>query len=180
VNPPSVKLPAHFSTSLSAFLISPEPDDRDRVGKGMGPGQHGRQGGPTRGRRRGRVGAPGPPGGGRWRHCPGQCRATGFRAIDGRTRWLPGRCPLIFLSNGYRHRIWDDLRYPPREVQGFYKKDELETLIRRREIRQPFAQVTLSNSIAGRYYQQRAIRAICESLEQGAPQGVVGAGHRHR
>ena len=78
-----------------------------------------------------------------------------------------GQRPLIFLSNGYRHRLWDDLRYPPREVQGFYKKDELETLIRRREIRQPLAQATLSNTIAGRYYQQRAIRAICESLEQG-------------
>ena len=78
-----------------------------------------------------------------------------------------GQRPIIFLSNGYKHRLWDDLRYPPREVQGFYKKDELETLIRRREIRQPLAQATLSNTIAGRYYQQRAIRAICESLEQG-------------
>ena len=78
-----------------------------------------------------------------------------------------GQRPLIFLSNGYRHRLWDDLRYPPREVQGFYKKDELDTLIRRREIRQPLAQATISTSIAGRYYQQRAIRAICESLEQG-------------
>ncbi|MFM7265167.1 MAG: DEAD/DEAH box helicase family protein, partial [Cyanobium sp.] len=78
-----------------------------------------------------------------------------------------GQRPLIFLSNGYRHRLWDDRRYPPREVQGFYKKDELETLIRRREIRQPLAQATISTAIAGRYYQQRAIRAICESLEQG-------------
>jgi type I restriction enzyme R subunit len=78
-----------------------------------------------------------------------------------------GQRPLIFLSNGYRHRLWDDLRYPPREVQGFYKKDELKTLIRRREIRQPLAQATISTAIAGRYYQQRAIRAICESLEQG-------------
>lgn len=78
-----------------------------------------------------------------------------------------GQRPLIFLSNGYRHRLWDDLRYPPREVQGFYKKDELETLVRRREIRQPLAQATISTTIAGRYYQQRAIRAICESLEQG-------------
>ena len=77
-----------------------------------------------------------------------------------------GQRPLIVLSNGYRHRLWDDLRYPPREVQGFYKKDELESLIRRREIRQPLAQATISTAIAGRYYQQRAIRAICESLEQ--------------
>jgi type I restriction enzyme R subunit len=78
-----------------------------------------------------------------------------------------GQRPLIFLSNGYRHRLWDDLRYPPREVQGFYKKDELETLIRRREIRQPLAQATISRAITDRYYQHRAIRAICESLEQG-------------
>ena len=78
-----------------------------------------------------------------------------------------GQRPLIFLSNGYRHRLWDDLRYPPREVQGFYKKDELETLVRRREIRQPLSQATISTTISGRYYQQRAIRAICESLEQG-------------
>jgi type I restriction enzyme R subunit len=33
-----------------------------------------------------------------------------------------GQRPLIFLSNGYRPRIWDDLRYPPREVQGFTRK----------------------------------------------------------
>ncbi|MFM7361534.1 MAG: DEAD/DEAH box helicase family protein, partial [Cyanobium sp.] len=78
-----------------------------------------------------------------------------------------GQRPLIFLSNGYRHRLWDDLRYPPREVQGFYKKDELETLIRRREIRKPLSQAIISTAIAGRYYQQRAIRAICESFEQG-------------
>lgn len=43
----------------------------------------------------------------------------------------------------------------------------LETLIQRREIRQPLAQATISTTIAGRYDQQRAIRAICESLEQG-------------
>ena len=55
-----------------------------------------------------------------------------------------GQRPLIFLSNGYRHRLWDDLRYPPREVQGFYKKDELETLIRRREIRKPLSEAIIS------------------------------------
>jgi type I restriction enzyme R subunit len=52
-------------------------------------------------------------------------------------------------------------------VQGFYKKDELETLIRRREIRKPLSEAIISKDIADRYYQQRAIRAICESLEQG-------------
>jgi type I site-specific restriction endonuclease len=83
-----------------------------------------------------------------------------------------GQRPLIFLSNGYRHRLWDDLRYPPREVQGFYKQDELETLIRRREIRQPLANATLSR-IADRHYQQRAIRAIAESLERGRRKALL-------
>jgi type I restriction enzyme R subunit len=77
-----------------------------------------------------------------------------------------GQRPLIFLSNGYRHRLWDDLRYPPRDVQGFYKKEEIVTLIRRREIRKHLANATLSR-IADRYYQQQAIRAIGESLERG-------------
>ncbi|MCS5699147.1 DEAD/DEAH box helicase family protein [Cyanobium sp. FGCU-52] len=76
-----------------------------------------------------------------------------------------GQRPLIFLSNGYRHRLWDDLRYPPREVQGFYRKAELETLIRRRAQRQSLASATVDPQIVERYYQQRAIRAIGESLE---------------
>ena len=43
-----------------------------------------------------------------------------------------GQRPVIFYSNGYEHWIWDDASYPPRAVQGFYKKDELELLIQRR------------------------------------------------
>ena len=42
---------------------------------------------------------------------------------------MTGQRPIIFCSNGYEHWIWDDASYPPREVQGFYKKDELELLI---------------------------------------------------
>src|SRR6185437_8195223 len=51
-----------------------------------------------------------------------------------------GQRPLIFYSNGYEHWIWDDQRYPPRRVQGFYKKAELELLIQRRETRRLLAE----------------------------------------
>ena len=35
-----------------------------------------------------------------------------------------GRRPVIFYTNGYEHRIWDDAGgYPPRETQGFYTRD---------------------------------------------------------
>ena len=40
-----------------------------------------------------------------------------------------GRRPVIFYSNGYDTWLWDSLQYPPRPVQGFYKKEELEFLI---------------------------------------------------
>jgi type I restriction enzyme, R subunit len=46
-----------------------------------------------------------------------------------------GHRPAIFYSNGYDHWVWDDASYPPRAVQGFYKKTELELLIQRRSSR---------------------------------------------
>jgi type I restriction enzyme R subunit len=78
-----------------------------------------------------------------------------------------GQRPLIFLSNGYRHRLWDDTRYPPRDVQGFYKKGELAPLIRRRDTRLPLADASISAAIVNRHYQVHAIRAIGDSLEKG-------------
>ena len=55
-------------------------------------------------------------------------------------RQMTGRRPVIFYTNGYEHWIWDDAAgYPPREVQGFYTRDELELLIQRRSTRLPLA-----------------------------------------
>src|SRR5262249_48993368 len=56
-----------------------------------------------------------------------------------------GRRPVIFYSNGYEHWIWDDTRYPPRRVPGFYKKAELELLIQRREAHRPLAEAPVSS-----------------------------------
>ncbi|MBX3330244.1 MAG: DEAD/DEAH box helicase family protein [Nitrospira sp.] len=77
-----------------------------------------------------------------------------------------GRRPIIFYSNGYEHWIWDDTRYPPRRVQGFYKKAELEFLIQRRETRRSLAQAPISPTIVERHYQTRAIRRIAEAFER--------------
>ncbi|SDA15670.1 type I restriction enzyme, R subunit [Methylobacterium sp. UNC378MF] len=76
-----------------------------------------------------------------------------------------GQRPVIFLSNGYEHWIWDDLHYPPREIGGFYKRDELELVIQRRTSRKVLAETKLSAKIAGRPYQQRAIRALAKSFD---------------
>jgi len=76
------------------------------------------------------------------------------------------RRPIVFYTNGYQHWIWDDASYPPRQVQGFYKKDELELLIQRRQTRKPLAAAPINEQIVERYYQTRAIRRIGESFEK--------------
>ena len=76
-----------------------------------------------------------------------------------------GQRPVIFLSNGYEHWMWDDLNSPPREVQGFYKKDELELEIWRRANRKKLAEATINPAIVERHYQTRAIRRIGEAFE---------------
>jgi len=76
-----------------------------------------------------------------------------------------GRRPVIFYTNGYQHWLWDDVMYPPRSVQGFYTKDELELLVQRRTTRKSLAEAPINNAIVERYYQTRAIRRISEAFE---------------
>ena len=77
-----------------------------------------------------------------------------------------GQRPAIFYSNGYEHWIWDDTRYPPRRVQGFNKKAELELLIQRRETGRTLAKASIRSEIVERHYQTRAIRRIAEAFER--------------
>lgn len=77
-----------------------------------------------------------------------------------------GQRPLIFYSNGYEHWLWDDTRYPPRAVQGFYKKAELELAIQRRITRKPLATGDINPAIVERYYQTCGIRRVAEAFER--------------
>jgi type I restriction enzyme R subunit len=70
--------------------------------------------------------------------------------------------PLIFYTNGYKTWFWDDLNYPPRPVEGFYKRDELDLLIQRREKRKDLAKESINKEIVERYYQEESIRAVTE------------------
>jgi type I restriction enzyme, R subunit len=77
-----------------------------------------------------------------------------------------GQRPVIFYSNGYEHWIWDDTRYPPRQIGGFYKRDELELVIQRRTGRKKLGSEAISRKIVERPYQHRAIRNVARSFEQ--------------
>jgi type I restriction enzyme R subunit len=76
-----------------------------------------------------------------------------------------GQRPVIFYTNGYEDWIWDDQTYPPRSVQGFYTKDELELIILRRSLQKSLATAEIDKKIVERYYQERAIRRIAEAFE---------------
>jgi type I restriction enzyme, R subunit len=86
---------------------------------------------------------------------------------------MHGQRPLIYYTNGYTTWLWDDLMYPPREVAGYCKKEELDTLIRRREQRQPLDVSQIKDAIAGRYYQKRAIGSIAQRLAQSQRKSLL-------
>ncbi len=74
--------------------------------------------------------------------------------------------PIIFYTNGYEHWLWDDQQYPPRQVQGFLKKDELVLLHQRRASRRALSTIAVDEAIVERYYQTRAIRRVGEAFER--------------
>jgi type I restriction enzyme R subunit len=76
-----------------------------------------------------------------------------------------GQRPIIFYTNGFDTHIWDDTFYAPRIIHGFYTKLELELLINRRTTRKSLLTQPINASIAGRYYQEIAIKRVTESLE---------------
>lgn len=76
-----------------------------------------------------------------------------------------GQLPCVFLTNGY-HIHFYDWDYPAREVQGYYKKDELELVIQRRTSRLNLGDIVVNPNITDRYYQIAAIKAISERFEQ--------------
>lgn len=87
---------------------------------------------------------------------------------------MTGQRPVIFYTNGFETYIQDDSPapgYPPRPVQGFYTKDELQRLVNRRSLRKNLLLAPINKDVAGRYYQEEAIRRVAEHLtrkERGA------------
>ena len=86
---------------------------------------------------------------------------------------MHGQRPIIFYTNGYETHLWDDRAYAPRVVAGFYKKDELASLLHRRTHREPLDVSRVKNAIAGRYYQKRAIGSIGERFGQARRKALL-------
>ena len=74
-----------------------------------------------------------------------------------------GRRPVVFLTNGFDTRIVDNI-YPERKVASIYSKRDLEKWFNLQAMRTSLANVDVNKNIAGRYYQEGAIKAVCDSF----------------
>lgn len=91
---------------------------------------------------------------------------------------MHGQRPVIFYSNGFETHIWDDTFAPPREVQGFYTKDELQLLIDRRTSRLDLRSFQVDLAVAGRPYQLEAIKRIAENFTTEKDGKLMGRARR--
>ena len=75
-----------------------------------------------------------------------------------------GQRPVIFYTNGYNTWLWDDTDYPPRKVEGFYTRDELQLLINRRNIKQDLTWLQPKKGITDRHYQLEAAARVMDTF----------------
>ncbi|EGR0942795.1 DEAD/DEAH box helicase [Vibrio cholerae] len=77
-----------------------------------------------------------------------------------------GNDPFIFLTNGKEIQFWDRERYAPRKISGFYTRNDLERLLHQRQYAQPLNTIMINADIAGRDYQNEAIRRVTEGVDE--------------
>ena len=75
------------------------------------------------------------------------------------------RRPVVFLTNGFETRIIDN-QYPERKCAVIYSKRDLEKLFNLQSMRTSLANVSVDKNIAGRYYQEGAIKAVCDCFDK--------------
>ena len=73
--------------------------------------------------------------------------------------------PVVFLTNGFETRV-NDGQYPERKVAAVWSKRDLEKWFNLRRARSSLRNIVTDKQIAGRYYQQAAVKAVCDSFDQ--------------
>ena len=75
-----------------------------------------------------------------------------------------GQRPIIYYSNGYQTWMWDDTTYPPREVHGFSRREELQWKIKQRTQKKDLKTLQSNPEIAGRHYQMEAAARVMHTF----------------
>ena len=88
---------------------------------------------------------------------------------------MHGQRPIIFYTNGYETKIWEDTFYSaPRRIYGFYTKEELQWLIQKRATIKDLRKATINQNIVNRPYQFQAIKSVAASFVADGETGICG------
>ena len=82
------------------------------------------------------------------------------------------RRPVIFLTNGFETHITDNI-YPERKCAAIYSKRDLEKLFNLQTMRTSLKNVMVNRNIAGRYYQEGAIKAACDAFARNRRKALL-------
>ncbi|MDD1703140.1 MAG: DEAD/DEAH box helicase family protein [Methanoregula sp.] len=83
-----------------------------------------------------------------------------------------GKDVFIFLSNGYQIIFWDRERYSPREVKGFYAREDLERL-RFQKTQDASSPVEVDTAIVDRPKGIECVKRVVEHLQRGHRKGLI-------
>ncbi|MBI2342969.1 MAG: DEAD/DEAH box helicase family protein [Deltaproteobacteria bacterium] len=81
--------------------------------------------------------------------------------------------PFIFYTNGHEIHFWDDTRYGPRKVWGFFNRDDLERLAFQRKEHQKLSSSLIDTNIVDRPYQLEAIRRVLEAFSKNRRKALL-------
>lgn len=81
--------------------------------------------------------------------------------------------PVIYYTNGFEIHVIDGLGYPPRQLYAFHTQKDLEIIMQRRGQSGEIADMAVRDEIAGRYYQKRAVKELCEWLNKKHRRGLL-------
>ncbi|MGB7416760.1 MAG: DEAD/DEAH box helicase family protein, partial [Thermosynechococcaceae cyanobacterium] len=81
--------------------------------------------------------------------------------------------PFAFLSDYYTNYFWEKGKTAKRLVSGLFAPDDLKRLAHLRLHGTPLAATQINTHIAGRVYQQEAIRRICETFTAGKRRALL-------
>ncbi|MCC9071266.1 DEAD/DEAH box helicase family protein [Flavobacterium sp. F-65] len=88
---------------------------------------------------------------------------------------IHGQRPIIFYTNGYETKIWEDTFYSsPRRIYGFYTKEELQWLIQKRNTIKDIRKAIINTNIVNRPYQFLAIQNVAEDFVTENKNGICG------
>ncbi len=73
--------------------------------------------------------------------------------------------PFVFLANGIEIWFWNTEVETPREVAGFFSREDLERLLFIKQNKTPLANASINADISGRLYQQEAIRRVSTAFD---------------